>query len=108
MAAAAVEVLGVVGSLLGIWDFTEGLIPSGEDHHSTYRIQVGLDGTEDSNGKTLSNAGGKLWKIKTYNNNGEFIGTGDGGSIDSGGYHDFTAEQSGSQQAITTEFCKLL
>lgn len=108
MSSVAVDVIGVVGSLLGTWQFGENLIPSVEEHQSTYRIQVGLDGTKDGNGKSLSNSGGGIDQIKTYNNNGELIGSGKGGSIDEGGYSDLTAKQSGSQQAITTEFCKSL
>ncbi|KAK7705572.1 hypothetical protein SLS64_007939 [Diaporthe eres] len=104
MSAVAVDVIGVVGSLLGTWQFGENLIPSVEQHQSTYRIQVGLDGTKDGNGKSLSNSGGSIDQIKTYNNNRELIGSGKGGSISEGGYSDFTAKQTGSQQAITTEF----
>ncbi|KAI1843967.1 hypothetical protein JX265_005849 [Neoarthrinium moseri] len=104
MGSELVGGIGLVGSILGIWQFAADNIPDVVKSKSTYRIQVGLDDTKGSGDKKLSNAGGNLVMIKTYNNNGELIGSGGGGKVKDGGYADFSAEQTGTQQSITTEF----
>ncbi|KAJ8123415.1 hypothetical protein ONZ43_g635 [Nemania bipapillata] len=70
---------------------------------STYAIRVGLDGrSDDPNG--LKNAGGGISLIKTYNNNGELLGSGGHGYIMKGMAATFTTEQTSGEQSTTTEF----
>ncbi|KAJ2987614.1 hypothetical protein NUW58_g4406 [Xylaria curta] len=100
----SVEAIGLVGSVLGIWQFAESLLPTHTVDASAYSIRAGVDGTDDHNGGSLNNAGGGIDLIKTYNNNGELIGSGGRGYIESGGRGTFSTEQTNSQQSIMTEF----
>ena len=54
----AVDGIGLVGSVLGIWQFLTSLVPPQKQAASQYRIQVGVDGYQG-----LSNAGGNIDKI---------------------------------------------
>ncbi|KAI1131669.1 hypothetical protein F5Y10DRAFT_262046 [Nemania abortiva] len=100
----SVEAVGFVGSVLGIWTFLDSLLPAHTIDASTYSIRAGEDKTMGDDGKVLSNAGGGIDLIKTYNNNDELIGSGGTGYIASGGRVVFTTEQTNTQQSITTEF----
>ncbi|KAI1347143.1 hypothetical protein F5Y01DRAFT_330117 [Xylaria sp. FL0043] len=102
--SAEVDAIGLIGSLLGIWQFGTSLLPAQNVDASTYSIRAGLDKTSDGAGHLLSNAGGGISLIKTYNNNGELIGSGGKGSIKSGGIETFTTEQTNTQESVTTEF----
>ncbi|KAI0406548.1 hypothetical protein F4802DRAFT_613415 [Xylaria palmicola] len=100
----SVDAIGLVGSLVGIWQFADTLLPSHHIDASTYSIRAGVDKTAGDNGEKLSNAGGGIDLIKTYNSNDELIGSGGTGYVTSGGRVDFTTEQTNTQQSITTEF----
>ena len=97
----AVDGIGLVGSVLGIWQFLTSLVPPQKQAASQYRIQVGVDGYQG-----LSNAGGNIDKILVYNVNGELLGGGGSGSVSKGSYIDLSVDQFLGQQALTTEFCK--
>ncbi|KAK7750127.1 hypothetical protein SLS62_007995 [Diatrype stigma] len=94
--------IGVISGGMGIWEFIANMIPEVSTSASDYRVYIGLDGPE------LSNAGGYIETVKTYNIYHELIGAGEGGNIGDGDnqYGDFSIEQHGNMQSIWTEFCK--
>ncbi|KAH6981606.1 hypothetical protein BKA56DRAFT_656130 [Ilyonectria sp. MPI-CAGE-AT-0026] len=67
--AGVIEVIGVVSGLLGIIQFGIDNFVEEPGEGSTFKIAVGLDGT---NG--LSEAGGNLPDVRVWNQNGEFVG----------------------------------
>nr|UMZ45382.1 hypothetical protein [Paramyrothecium roridum] len=104
MAAA----FGAINAALGIWRFGSEVLPSDESPSSSYRVYVGLEGFKNPDGDELSNAHGEIETIKTYNINGELIGS--GGGLNVGGdnsddqYGEISVEQKGNAQSIWTEF----
>jgi len=100
MAAAAIEVIGVISGVLGIIQFGMDNFGSEDTDGSTVRVQVGLDYTDG-----LDSAGGSVPDIRLFNEVGGFIGmSADPGSVDSGSYTDMTVEQNSAQQATYTLF----
>src|SRR5438045_3196070 len=100
MAAAAIEVIGVISGVLGIIQFGMDNFGAEDTVGSTVRVQVGLDYTDG-----LDNAGGSVPDIRLFNEAGGFIGmSADPGSVDSGSYTDVTVEQDSAQQATYTLF----
>lgn len=93
------KTIGLLSDGLGIWGFTEGLIPGESDGKSVYRIATGLDGTDG-----LSNAGGTIEDIRILNTNNELIGVGDAGGIEDGTHKDASVEHDKGQQGVTTQF----
>lgn len=61
MAAAAIEVIGIVSGLLGIVQFGIDNFAEEPKDGSTFKIAVGLDGT-----KGLNNAGGNLPDVYVF------------------------------------------
>lgn len=102
--ASLVDVIGLISGVLGIWSFGETLLPAQDVTASMYRIQVGLDDTPGDGGDKLSNAGGGIDKIRTYNANGALLGAGGATTIGSGSFSDVGVAQGVSNQAITAEF----
>ena len=72
---AAINVIGVISGLLGIYQFGADNFGKADEGGSVVRVQVGLD---YENG--LSNSGGDLPDIRLFNEVGEFLG----GSYDPG------------------------
>ncbi|KAH6888517.1 hypothetical protein B0T10DRAFT_606890 [Thelonectria olida] len=80
MATGVVEVLGVIGTLLGIVQFGMDNFESPETAKSILKVGVGLD--YDGG---LTNAGGDLPDVRLFNEGGDFLGmTVDPGKVKSG------------------------
>lgn len=92
---AAINVIGVVSGLLGIYQFGADNFGEADEGGSVVRVQVGLDNKDG-----LSNSGGDLPDIRLFNEVGEFLGASyDPGSIDDGTTKDIRIQQSAEQQA---------
>lgn len=87
----AVEVIGLVGSVLGIVQFGQDMMPSGTlsaADSSSLRIGLGLDGVN------LSQSEGIVGNIKVYNENQIMVGAGSGdGFMGDGGFQDINIDQ---------------
>lgn len=93
--AAAINVIGLVSGLLGIYQFGKDNFGSSDSGGSTVRVLLGLD--IDGG---LNNAGGDLPDVRLFNEGAEFLGmTVDPGSIDDGTASDIKVAQKVEQQA---------
>jgi hypothetical protein len=104
MAAAAIEVIGVISGLLGIVQFGIDNIPEQETSQSTLMIGVGLDGTDPAHPDrgSMNSAGGDLPDVRLWNENVEFIAaTADPGTVDSGEANTITVDQGDNGQQPT-------
>ena len=102
MAAAAIDVIGVVSGVLGIVSFFQGVFPdpppdTSKAGSSHLRIASGMDGGG------MSEAGGHITKINLYNEYREQVGGVDyrlpweDGNIEDGSFTDFTLDSNGQQ-----------
>lgn len=84
----AVEAIGVVSGLLGIFSFVQDLFPAQPAAATAdFQFRIGLDGTPGPNGEgTLSDAGGNIPDIRCWNENQQFLGitTNDDNTCDAG------------------------
>ncbi|KAL6889965.1 hypothetical protein GGI43DRAFT_430671 [Trichoderma evansii] len=88
------EAVGWINDAVSMFQFLESLIPGSQASYSTVRVEAAL------NGNGLSGADGTISMIRIYDNNQNLIGQTDGGYVSSGGYQDFSIEQSGQEQAV--------
>ena len=90
--AVAIDVIGVVSGVLGIFQFAQDQMPSHPDNpadRSFLRVHLG------GGAASVPNAGGILGAIKVYNEDQTIIGAGSGdGPIPRGGFQDITITQS--------------
>ncbi|KAB5539444.1 hypothetical protein GE09DRAFT_1248602 [Coniochaeta sp. 2T2.1] len=102
---AVVEVIGLLSGVMGIWSFFQDMIPGGDGTAATFRVQVAVDGYSEDGSDPLTNGGGGIQTIRTYNVNHNLIGTGgETGSIGSGEYQDLAVGQQVANQATFAEF----
>ena len=89
--AVAIDVIGVVSGVLGIFQFAQDQMPSRTDNPAdTSSLRVHLGGGAG----TVPNAGGSLGAIKVYNEDQTIIGAGSGdGPIPMGSFQDITITQ---------------
>ena len=89
--AVAIDVIGVVSGVLGIFQFAQDQMPSRTDNPAdTSSLRVHLGGGAG----TVPNAGGSLGAIKVYNEDQTIIGAGSGdGPICMGSFQDITITQ---------------
>ena len=102
MAAALIEVIGIVSGALGIVQFGMDNFAAPETAASKIRLGVGLD---ISGG--LSSAGGDLPDVRLWNEGGDFLGmSADPGKIDDGSTKEITVTHNGDngQQATYALF----
>lgn len=102
MAAAAIEIIGVVSGLLGLVQFGIDNFAAPETAASKLKIGVGLDIAGG-----LNNAGGDLPDVRLWNEGGEFLGiSADPGKIDDGSTKEITVSHKGDngQQATYALF----
>jgi hypothetical protein len=84
--AAAVDVIGVISGVLGIFSFLQDLFPEPSAPSSCqFQFRIGLDGT-DNNGSPLTEAGGNIPDVRCWNENTNFLGitTNDGSNCEQG------------------------
>jgi hypothetical protein len=88
-----VNVLGVIGDSLQIYQFLASLFAARSSNVCVVRVAAAL------NGNGLSAADGSIEAVRLYNENQNLIGNRGGGYIASGGFRDIAVSQPNNQQA---------
>ncbi|KAI3390913.1 hypothetical protein diail_8417, partial [Diaporthe ilicicola] len=68
-----IDVIGLIGGVMGIWGFVEDMFPVHKADHSLFKIFVGIDQTanpSDPGDCCLTDAGGSIHYSKSFNKDG--------------------------------------